>query len=94
MQTKIFKLVFTFLSILFIHQLNAQDNMKYNKLSPEEERVIINKGTEMPYTGEYYNNKEKVHTPAASAGRSFINPRINLIRIVAGPVSMMKLRVL
>ncbi|MGA0232963.1 MAG: methionine-R-sulfoxide reductase [Saprospiraceae bacterium] len=26
---------------------------KYNKLSPEEERVIEYKGTEMPFTGEY-----------------------------------------
>ena len=34
-----------------------QGNMKYNKLSPEEERVIIHKGTEVPYTGEYVNNK-------------------------------------
>ena len=33
--------------------------MDYNKLTPEEERVIINKGTEMPYTGEFYKHSEK-----------------------------------
>lgn len=27
--------------------------MKRNKLSPDEARVILNKGTEMPFTGEY-----------------------------------------
>lgn len=32
--------------------------MEYNKLTSEEERVILHKGTEMPYTGKYTDNKE------------------------------------
>lgn len=32
---------------------------KYNTLTKEEERVILNKGTEMPFTGMYYNHKDK-----------------------------------
>ena len=32
--------------------------MPYNPLSSEEERVIIRKGTEMPFAGEYTDNKK------------------------------------
>jgi methionine-R-sulfoxide reductase len=33
-------------------------NMDYNKLTPDEERVILRKGTDAPYTGEYTDKKD------------------------------------
>ncbi len=39
-------------------QLFAQEKkVKLNKLTPDEERVIIHKGTEMPFTGKHTDNK-------------------------------------
>lgn len=34
------------------------DTNNFNKLTAEEEYVILHKGTEMPFTGELLNNKE------------------------------------
>jgi peptide methionine sulfoxide reductase msrA/msrB len=43
------------------NQIQAQNNnhMEYRKLTPEEERVIVNKGTEAPFSGKYEKFQEK-----------------------------------
>ncbi len=35
----------------------GEDKMKYNKLTAEEERVILHKGTERPFTGQYTDHE-------------------------------------
>lgn len=32
---------------------------EYNKLTPQQERVILHKATDMPFTGEYYQKKDQ-----------------------------------
>jgi len=48
--------VFVFSSVIM---LKAQEKMKFNQLTFEEERIIIHKGTEAPFTGKYNDNKAK-----------------------------------
>lgn len=40
-------------------QMEPKDKNEYNELTAEEERVIVNKGTERPWTGEYTKFKGK-----------------------------------
>ena len=48
------KHLFTLIILIGVIALMAQTkDTKFNKLTLEEERVIIAKGTEPPFTGEY-----------------------------------------
>ncbi len=54
------KFIFPILiALLIVQWLSAQEKkMKFRDLTPEEERVIIYKGTERPFSGKYYDFNE------------------------------------
>lgn len=41
-----------------LKNLEMMDSTKYNKLTAEEEYIIVHKGTERPFTGALLNNQE------------------------------------
>jgi len=52
--------------------------MQYNELNEEEKRVILNKGTEMAFSGKYFDHKEngtyicrQCNTPLFSSASKF-----------------------
>ncbi|TNE70929.1 methionine-R-sulfoxide reductase [bacterium] len=55
-----FRLLFIFCLIPVVMQAQNQpkDSLKLRKLTTEEARVILYKGTELPFTGTYTDNKE------------------------------------
>ncbi len=54
-----FKFIVISLILIIVYQSHGAEKMTYNKLTPAEEKVIIHKGTERPFTGKYHNFTEK-----------------------------------
>jgi len=52
-------LVILIFSIINISMWSQEKKMKYNELTPKEEKVIIHKGTEIPFSGKYNNYNEE-----------------------------------
>nr|WP_319397799.1 methionine-R-sulfoxide reductase [uncultured Carboxylicivirga sp.] len=63
MKKTIYSILLSIITILIYssNTMAQQDSskIKFNPLTLEEQRVIIHKGTELPYTGKYTDNKEK-----------------------------------
>lgn len=57
---KHYSFLITLIGLLLINCKSQNvTNMQFNKLTPEEERVILYKSTEPPFSGKYYNFNEK-----------------------------------
>lgn len=60
------------------------------ELNEEEKKVILNKGTEAPFSGKYNDFYEKGIYQSSNVELRFINPKINLNQVVGGLALMMK----
>jgi methionine-R-sulfoxide reductase len=41
------------------NEADSLEQSKYNKLTPQEEQVIVHKATDRPFTGDYYKKQDK-----------------------------------
>lgn len=54
----ILKIILTVIIVVNYFNETKGQEMEFNKLNKEEQQIIIHKGTEKPFTGDYYLTKE------------------------------------
>ena len=54
----VFILALSLVAFVAGHSNGDTEKMKHKSLTPDEERVIVNKGTERPFTGKYNDHHE------------------------------------
>lgn len=63
MKSAIGYIAFLLFMFFVIQGFSQSDTMTYRELTNAEERVIVHKGTERPFTGKYYDHfKEGIYT--------------------------------
>lgn len=55
---KVFIYIFLLFAISGCSEVENNENPEWNKLTQAEKNVIVNKGTERPFSGKYYKSKE------------------------------------
>lgn len=83
------RLLILTIGLLLSGAVNGQ-NMK--PLTPEERRVIVDKGTEAPLRADIMTTARRAYTTAANAARRCTVPPTSSTRGAAGPVSMTRFR--
>ena len=74
------------------NEMKNDGTMQFNKLTKEEENVILYKGTELPFQVSIMISTKPEHTYADVVELNYISRTINLNRIVVGQASTMLFR--
>ena len=69
---------------------SSMGKKRYNLLTNEEKKVILHKGTEYPFTGEYNNHYARALMSANNVILRYITRMTNLNLIVGGQALTMK----
>ena len=84
------KYLFISLILIFISNSNIMAQNSKTELTAAEKLVIIDKGTEAPFSGKYYNFKGEGTYVCNSVEILYINHQISSPLIVDGLVLMMR----
>ncbi|NOZ57431.1 MAG: bifunctional methionine sulfoxide reductase B/A protein [Calditrichaeota bacterium] len=58
MEKRVEALILVFSFLFFFQAMAGENKLKFRQLTPEEERVIVHRGTEPPFSGKYVNHHE------------------------------------